>query len=153
MIVLLDSGPLGLVTPQGGADAQACKHWLTSLPAAGHLTLLPEIIDYEHRPELLLVGLTQALTRLDLFKANGAYVPVSEDAYLQAAQFWATARGQGLPTADRFAPDIGVPLCAQAATFDHPLRQRPAMEPVAIATTNIGHLSRSADARLWQNIP
>ncbi len=154
MIVLLDSGPLGLVTnPKGNAEALACQAWLRSLSLAGHMAVVPEIIDYEHRRELLLAGLTAALARLDSFKAIRAYLPVSEAAYLQAAQFWATARRQGMPSADRLALDADVILCAQAATLSPAALQRPPQGAVVIATTNLGHLTRFADARLWQNIP
>ncbi len=152
MIILLDSGPLGLITnPRGGAEAQDCKDWLEALTPAGHLALVPEIIDYEHRRELLLANLMQAIRRLDGFKTLGAYLPVSEDAYLQAAEFWAAARRQGLPTADRFALDADVILAAQAATLD-PAQWGQLGQPVMIATTNVGHLSRFADARLWRDI-
>lgn len=152
MIILLDSGPLGLITnPQGGTEAQACKIWLQGLAPAGHLALVPEIIDYEHRRELLLANLTQAITRLNGFKSLAAYLPVSEQAYLQAAEFWAMARRQGLPTADRFALDADVILAAQAATLD-PAEWEQADQPVIIATTNVGHLARFVDARLWRDI-
>lgn len=153
MIILLDSGPLGLITnPKGGAEAQVCKAWLQTLAPSGHVALVPEIIDYEHRRELLLAGLTQAIMRLDGFKAVGAYFPVSEEAYLHAASLWAAARRQGIPTADRFALDADVILAAQAATLDPRGWGQPGA-PVIIATTNVGHLSRFADARLWRDIP
>ena len=153
MIILLDSGPLGLITnPKGGSEAEDCKAWLRSLTPAGHLALVPEIINYEHRRELLLANLTQAIARLDGFKSLGAYLPVSEAAYLQAAEFWAAVRRQGMPTADRFALNADVILAAQAATLDPAEWGQPGT-PVIIATTNVGHLSRFADARLWRNIP
>lgn len=153
MIVFLDSGPLGLATnPKEGVEAQNCRAWLEALTAAGHLPLAPEIIDYELRRELLLNDARRALARLDVFKANGAYLPVSEAAYLQAAQFWATARHQGVPTADRLALDADMILCAQAATFPRADWGRAADEPLVIATVNIGHLSLFAVADLWQNI-
>lgn len=153
MIILLDSGPLGLVTnPKGGAESQDCKAWLYALPDLGHVALLPEIIDYEHRRELILANLAEAVSRLDALKSSGAYLPVSEAAYLQAAEFWASARRQGLPTADRFALDADVILAAQAVTLDPADWEQPPGTPVLIATTNVGHLSRFADARLWRNI-
>ncbi len=153
MIILLDSGPLGLIThPKGGMEAQDCQDWVRALPAAGHIALLPEIVDYEHRRELLLANLGDAIKRLDTLKASGAYLPVTENAYLQAAGFWAAARRRGLPTADRFALDADVILAAQAATLDPSEWGQPGA-PVVIATTNVGHLARFADARLWRGIP
>lgn len=153
MIILLDSGPLGLIThPQGGAEAQACKAWLQTLTPAGHIALVPEIIDYEHRRELLLANLAQSIMRLDGFKAVGAYLPVSEEAFLQAADFWAAARRQGLPMAERFALDADVILAAQAVTLT-PEDWGQSGASVVIATTNVGYLGRFADARLWRGIP
>ena len=158
MVLLLDSGPLGLITnPQGGAEAQACKAWLQDLTPAGHIALFPEIIAYEHRRELLLANLAQAITRLDGFKSVGAYLPVSEEAYLRAAALWASARRQGIPTqgiptADRFALDADVILAAQAVTLNPGDWGQP-NAAVVIATTNVGHLGRFANARLWRGIP
>lgn len=153
MIVLFDSGPLGLATnPRESEEAQACRAWLSDLTIAGHLALVPEIIDYELRRELLLNDSQRALARLDVFKANGAFLRVSEAAYLRTAQFWAAGRRQGVPTADRLALDVDMILCAQAATFPRQAWGRPMDEPLVIATMNIGHLSRFAVADLWQNI-
>jgi len=178
VVLLLDSGPLGLITnPQGGAEAQACKAWLQDLTPAGHIALFPEIIAYEHRRELLLANLAQAITRLDGFKSVGAYLPVSEEAYLRAAALWASARRQGIPTqgiptqgiptqgiptqgiptqgiptADRFALDADVILAAQAVTLNPGDWGQP-NAAVVIATTNVGHLGRFANARLWRGIP
>ena len=160
MIVLLDSGPLGLSThPRASAEALACQSWLRGLTANGHLVLVPEVIDYEHRRELLLRKAVNALARLDIYRANGAFLPVSEAAYLQAAAFWADARRRGIPTADKLALDIDMILCAQAATLvpadfgrggeatsDSPT------EAVIVATTNVTHLTPFVDARLWQAI-
>jgi len=45
-IVLLDAGPLGLITnPRPQPEAQACKQWLTSLLLDGVQALVPEITD------------------------------------------------------------------------------------------------------------
>ena len=108
--------PLGMITnPRGKSEAQACQEWSKAITAAGHLLLVPEIIDYEHRRELLLNDSQAAIVRLDRFKENSAYLSVSENAYLQAAQFWATARRQGMPTAGKEALDVDVILAAQAA--------------------------------------
>lgn len=152
MIILLDSGPLGLIThPKGGAEAQQCQEWALALRKNGHTALLPEIIDYEHRRELILANLTNAIQRLDTLKESGAYLPVTEKAYLKAAEFWAIARRQGLPTADRFALDADVILAAQASTLD-PAEWDRSGRQVIIATTNVGHLARFTEARLWRDI-
>ncbi len=82
----------------------------------------------------------------------GHYLPLTMEAMRQAAEFWAGLWRLGLPTADRLALDADVILCAQAATLDTLALGR-AGEAVVIATGNVGHLSRLADARRWQDIP
>ena len=58
--------------------------------------------------------------------------------------FWAQARQQGRPTAGDKTIDGDVILAAQAKTLG--------VIDFVIATTNVGHLSRFAEADLWQNI-
>ena len=56
-VVLLDSGPLGLVTnPRESDESRLCKEWLKMLLAAGVRVMVPEIADYEVRRELLRAG-------------------------------------------------------------------------------------------------
>ena len=151
-IVLLDSGPLGLVThPKAGLEADACKQWLRDLPRQGHLALVPEIIDYETRREMLRGSSSNALSRLDALKAFGNYLPLTTQAMLQAADFWASARLRGIPLADRLALDADVILCAQAATLLPSFWSMPNAS-IVIATMNVAHLSQFADARPWQSI-
>jgi len=70
-IVLLDSGPLGIVTNPKAASplSQEGKVWLQSLPLKGYIVMLPEIADYEVRHELIRVGKTAGIRRLDQLKS------------------------------------------------------------------------------------
>jgi len=115
-----------------------------------HLPLVPAIIDYELRRELELMNRHRALQTLDTLKSLG-YLPLTDHALLRAAEFWANARRQGVPTADRLALDADVILAGQAAALN-PLEWGLTGATVVIATDNIGHLSRFADARRWQDI-
>lgn len=148
MIILLDSGPLGLITnPKASAQSLACQQWLVEHLSRGSRILVPEIIEYELRRELLLHEKTQGLQRLEELAADLGILPVTRAVLLQAAIFWADARKQGRPPAHTKALDIDMILCAQAAvaaTFD---------DPVVIATNNTRHLSLFADARPWADIP
>jgi len=69
----------------------------------------------------------------------------------QAAEFWADLRRIGLPTANRLALDADVILCAQSVTLD-PSAWGLTGASVVVATGNVGHLARLADARRWQDI-
>jgi predicted nucleic acid-binding protein len=145
LIVLLDSGPLGLVTnPRLSPESVACTQWLRSLLRDGTRVLVPEIADYEVRRELLRAGRLRGIRRLDQLSADIGYLPLSTAAMRKAAEFWANARRQGQPVADPKALDGDVILAAQAALIADD------GEDVVIATTNVGHLARFADARRWQ---
>jgi hypothetical protein len=134
-VVLLDAGPLGLVTnPQRSRQSLACAQWLQALVTHGLRIIVPEIADYEVRRELLRA---KKESRLE-------YLPLTTAAMRQAAVFWAQARQKGMPTADDKALDGDVILAAQAMAIG--------VADVVIATTNVGHLSRFAPAALWPHI-
>ena len=146
-VVLLDTGPLGLVTnPRASDISRRCVRWLDSLTASNVRIVVPEIADYEVRRELLRAGKIRGIARLEALKTRTFYLPLTTEAMLQAAEFWAEARRRGRPTADPHALDGDVILAAQAAMIE-----RGGDQPV-IATTNLGHLSLFADARLWEDL-
>lgn len=54
MLVILDSGPLGLLSnPVAGGLAEVAWEWAQAVVAAGYRLVVPEIADYEVRRELL----------------------------------------------------------------------------------------------------
>lgn len=54
MVILLDSGPLGLITnPRASQETRECNQWLESLVLKEVQVKIPEIADYEVRHELL----------------------------------------------------------------------------------------------------
>jgi len=62
MIVLLDAGPLGMITnPKSSPENEACKNWLASLAYSGADVVIPEIADYEVRRELLRAAKREGL--------------------------------------------------------------------------------------------
>lgn len=147
MKVLLDSGPLGILTNPKPSDLTLeCRLWLESLWSKNYRVILPEIVDYEVRRELLRANKQAGIIRLNQFKARLEYLPLNTAMILQAADFWAAARRKGVPTADPKALDGDVILAAQAQVINID------DERVVIATTNVKHLSRFVDAREWQNV-
>src|SRR5437764_7740728 len=115
MIVLLDAGPLGIVSnPNASAVNKECYDWMESLIISGVQVLVPEIADYEVRRELLRANKVQGLARLDLIKNSIGYLPITILVMLKAAELWAQARRSGIPTADQQALDCDVILAAQA---------------------------------------
>ncbi|MCU0544373.1 MAG: nucleic acid-binding protein [Oscillatoriaceae cyanobacterium Prado104] len=147
-IVLLDSGPLGMVTTPKAASPiyQECKLWFNSLKPKGYTVMLPEIADYEVRRELLRVNKLAGIQRLDELKAGLIYLPITTPIVLKAAELWAQARRDGKPTADPQALDGDVILAAQAMSVADEENE------VIVATTNVRHLSQFVDAREWRLI-
>ena len=108
--------------------------------------MLPEIADYEVRRELIRAGKVAGVIQLDVLKSVIRYLPITTEAMLLAAEFWAEARRAGRPTADPNALDGDVILAAQAKLLADEGNE------VIIATTNVGHLFLFIDARDWRLI-
>ncbi|MEB3312116.1 MAG: nuclease [Snowella sp.] len=146
-LILLDSGPLGMVTnPKGRGIPAACQQWLKSLLKRGEWIAIPEIADYEVRRELLRANLLESVQRLDSLKQALEYIPIQTETMLLAAQLWAEIRQRGQPTADPKALDGDVILAAQARLLENETTN------VIIATTNVGHLNRFITASDWHLI-
>ena len=89
-IVLLDAGPLGLVTnPKTSPEFFACTTWLESLLTRGIRAAVPEIADCEVRRDLLRARKTSGVARLDTLKSRLLYLPITTEVMLLAADFWA----------------------------------------------------------------
>lgn len=146
-LVLLDTGPLGLVTnPKMSPQAAQCNQWLKTLLLNNIRVLVPEIADYEIRRELLRGNKIKGIQRLDALKAAIGYLPITTEVMLLAAEFWAEARKLGQPTADDKALDADVILTAQATLLARN------GDSVVIATTNVAHLARFTAANNWGEI-
>ncbi len=146
-IILLDAGPLGLVTnPRATNENHECNLWLQEQLRQGVRVHVPEIADYEVRRELLRAGKSRGLARLDALSQSIGYVSLTTNVMRQAAAFWAQARNMGQPTAHDAVLDGDVILAAQAQDLTDK------GHTTLIATTNVKHLTLFADARLWRNI-
>ena len=136
-----------VTNPKGGEDAELCREWLKHLLSASVAVRIPDICDYEVRRELLRAQKTRGLERLDQLGNLLERVQVTTDVLIAAAEFWAAARRGGRPTAGDGELDADMILCAQAKRHAAQVGLR-----VVIATTNVGHLARFADARNWQEL-
>ena len=116
MIVLLDAGPLGILTnPKATPLNLECRQWMKELLLKNYRVILPEIADYEVRRELIRAKRLQGIQRLDDWKSRLEYQPLTTATMLKAAEFWAEARQTGKPTASPEALDGDVILAAQAS--------------------------------------
>ena len=143
--IVLDSGPLGLVTnPRLTEQSTACLRWVQQSLAAGVRIIVPEIVDYEIRRELLRVERHAGLARLDVLVRQVDYLPITTSAMRLAAQLWARTRRQGRPTADSRALDGDVILAAQVLTSEFP--------QAVVATANIRHIALFVPAAPWTTL-
>lgn len=147
--VLLDSGPAGLGVCRPGTRGLAeFRQWLFDLEMASVRILVPAVIDYELRRELVRVRASAKLKNLADLQQRCPVLPVSAAAWLRAAEFWALTRRMGLPTASPESLDADAILAGCAATVGQP------GDEVVIASDNVRHLSRfpGIDAREWTAI-
>jgi len=144
-VILLDAGVLGLLSnPNHSPETIACRNWAVALQNGARTLIVPEIADYEVRRELLRAKLNASIVLLDLLGKQMQYLPISTTTMRRAAEFWAEARQAGKPTAGDKTIDADVILAAQAVTLEVPER--------VIATTNLGHLARYTNAKIWNLI-
>ena len=147
-VLFLDSGPLGLLThPQRSAEVLAVSEWLTGCLLSGSRVIVPAIVYYELKRELLRAKKGFGIARLDAFIAAAPerYFPLSDEALRLAADLWARSRQEGLATAGPKSLDIDVIIAAQALSFG-------ATSEVIVATTNPKHLAQFISAKNWNEI-
>lgn len=153
MIVFLDTGILGLVSsPNDKVEVQECQEWFYGLLARSAYVLTSDLCDYEVRRGLMLASMTrlneQGLNNLDDLQQVIDFLPVTKILLRKAARIWAESRRHGLSTADPKTLDADSIIMAQCQMLQesYPGRQ------VVIATTNVKHLSRFAEAKSWREI-
>ena len=149
--VLLDSERLGMASkPSHKFGVRECHDWINDLRDAGAIVVVPEIIRYEVRRDLIRVGATSGLERLDDLAVRLAYLPLTPLALDRAAELWAAVRKAGQPTGPDEALDVDAILAAQSLT----MTMAGDGDDVVIATSNVRHLARfpGVDAREWETI-
>ena len=148
-VILLDAGPLGIVTKRRGVpDAEACRAWVARCLRQGARIFVPAIAYYEVCRELERMRNTTGLARVTAFcsAVPGRYLPLSDAALRLGCRLWAQARHAGTPTAAPNELDCDVLLAAQSITLEVPEADR------VVATTNVGHLAQFVAAELWTQI-
>jgi predicted nucleic acid-binding protein len=128
--------------------ADLCQKWLALRAGEGVEIVIPEIVDYELRRELIRADKKASVSRLDTLVRHPSvtFLPLNSAAMILTAQLWADVRRQGKPTAPDDDLDVDVILSAQALIHCGPAKQ------LVVATGNVGHLSRFVPADSWQNI-
>lgn len=146
MLIVLDSGPLGLLSNPAAARTSPDAHeWAIERVASGDQLCVPEIADYEVRRELIRANKVAGIERLDELCRGLVYAPLTTPIMRTAATLWAQARNAGRQTANNSALDGDVILAAQTIGLSDG-------RTVVVATTNAKHLERYVDARRWSDI-
>jgi hypothetical protein len=135
--ILIDSGVLGkLCNPNSSTEVEAARERLYALLAKGVYIVSSQICDYEVRRSLILNSLrglsSEGISNLNKLAEFIDFLPVSNPVLQKAASLWAEARI----------------LCAQYKLLEQEYPGR----YIVIATTNVKHLSRFAEAKDWQEI-
>lgn len=151
--IFIDSGILGLLAnPNKKGEAADCEQWLLGLLSKGVFVLTSDICNYEVRRNLILESRKKpsinSVASLDELKGLIAFLPLSNEVMLEAANLWAEARIQGIPTADDKSLDADIIICAQYKLLEQEYPGR----YIVIATTNVKHLSRFTEAKEWESI-
>ncbi len=146
-LILLDSGPLGLVSnPNTSTEAESCREWVREREFQGDLVLVSEIADYEVRRELIRARKLNGIARLNIVKSKLSYLAITTETMMRAAELWAQARQTGQQTASDQSLDADMILAAQALLLIEDGDQ------VVVATSNPKHLSLFVPAARWQDI-
>ena len=143
-LIVLDSSPLSLLTQRSGVPlADECKRWASKHASAGVRLLIPEIVDYELRRELLRLNRSTSLARLDALQRHGAllYQPLTTATLRHAATRDGEACRRPIPWLW-----IDVILAAQA------LAEGVDPAEMVVATSNVGHLAQFCSREGWQDV-
>ncbi len=140
-IFLLNSDPTGLVCHEpGNLEAGRLRAWMYGQIHAKVQAeiIIPAIVDYEIRRELILGELWGAVDRLDALYTSGTVrlLTINDTAMRTATRLWADVRRRGGPTAHDHALDGDVILSAQAMEFCSDA------DDWQIITENVGHITR-----------
>ena len=114
MIVILDSGVLHtLVSTSKVKEVTDCQDWFYYLLSRSALVVTSSLCNYEVKRELIRRNKVEEINNLNQLKALIDFLPVDDPTLELAAELWAEARNQGLPTADDNRLDADVIICAQ----------------------------------------
>jgi len=102
-VVVLDTGIAGLLAWRTGIPiVDTCRKWQMELLTQGVRVVLPEIVDYEVRRELVRLNASESIARFDRLALVLEYAPLTTAAMRLAAALWGHSRQQGY--ADGYRP-------------------------------------------------
>lgn len=149
MVIFFDSGIIySLVNTSKVKEVIDCQEWFYGLLSKGILFVSSAICEYEVKRELIRRNKVKELKNLIELKQWLELIEVDNTIWDLAAKNWAKARNMGIPTADELSLDADMIICSTWQI----LQEKWTGRYVIIATNNVKHLSRFANAEIWQNI-
>jgi predicted nucleic acid-binding protein len=153
MIILLDSGVIGnICNPNASSLRHQLDNWLFGSMARGAYIVSSTICDFEVRRSLRLSEIQGSsitgIPNLDSLNNTIDFISVDLEITRLAADLWAVARRNGIPTAANEKLDADLIICATCQSLEENNPGR----TVIVATTNVKHLSRFVTAATWQEI-
>ena len=92
--------------------AKDCQEWLYALLARGVYICSSQLCDYEIRRSLILISQNKpkssSIQNLDELQEIISFLPGTSELLKEASTLWASARSQGIPTADNKSLDIDI---------------------------------------------
>jgi len=114
-VYVLDSGPFSLAAhPKFSADSAKLKAWLAAMLVSGARVVVPEVVEFEVRRELIRARKSNSVARLDALADRLGTLPVDRRVWRLASELWAEARLQGTPTAPDPSLDADAIIAAVA---------------------------------------
>jgi predicted nucleic acid-binding protein len=154
MVVILDTGVLcKIASPKDYGEEKQCKKWAVQLSIRGARLVTPIICDYEVRRGLLLASFQQnkeveGVELLNKLEEDIEFLSLTTEFLRKGAQLWAESTFKGIPLTKEQRFDIDILICAHW----HILKQDFPGRYTVVATKNIEHIARFAEADEWQNI-
>jgi hypothetical protein len=153
MIVFLDTNILGfLSTPSQEQKILKCQNWFEHLLVRGVLFTSSELCFYEVKRSLILAQKegkkVLGIEKLEELRQFIDVLIIDKKAINIASEVWADSQLKDLPNVKQSSLDIDTIIVAHFTILMDQFQG----QYVVIATENIKHLGKFAEAQIWQNI-
>ncbi|MEG3436898.1 hypothetical protein V0288_07180 [Pannus brasiliensis CCIBt3594] len=147
MIILLDSGVLGALSNPNESEINArLEQWLFNKIKWGSL-ITSQVCKYEVKRSLLKIQ-SKGINKLADLEELIDFIPIVDRDIEIACELWVKSITEGIQVAPERDINFDIILCAQWQR----LQEENPGRKVIIATTNLRHLRRFAEAELWENL-
>lgn len=152
MIILIDSGILGILSNPNESELNVkCENWLYEKFLRGTI-LTSQVCKYEVKRSLLLNQKRNlqlaGINKLTELENLIDFISITEEDIEIACKLWVKSIIQGIQVAPEKDINFDIMICTQ---WERLKKENPGRE-IIIATDNLRHLTRFAQAQSWQNL-